>query len=273
MRGLREFRQLTLGITLGLLVFAVGNSAAASSNLSHSYKSTTTLKVGSLVSLDPNQKDFVKLANKNNAQQLVGIAVAVDDSLLAVDQSPEKVQVAISGTANVLVSTLNGAIRVGDQVAVSPFNGIGMKASPGSQVVGLARTSFDSQTTGSSSEEVKNSAGKTQQILVGYGTVGIAIGSANNQAGTSNINGLQKIAKSLTGHVVSTLRIILSFILAVVALSCLITLVYSSIYSTIISVGRNPLAKNAVFRTLGAVVGLSFSMAGLAAFAIFLLLR
>jgi len=226
-----------------------------------------------MVSLDPTKTDYVVPANLDNGSRLVGVAVATNDSLLAVNPNQGNVQVATSGSATVLVSTLNGPIKTGDEVAVSPFNGIGAKAQPGSHYIGLAENSFNTGTAGGANQEVTNQAGKTSKLYVGYVKVTISIGLNNTGVGSQQLSTLQRLGKSLTGHTVSNLRIILSLVIAIGALLTLITLIYGAIYGSIISVGRNPLAKHAIFRTLGSVLGMAVITAVTAALLVIFLLR
>ena len=272
MRKQRYMRLFLTGVVSALVLLGLAPAGASSANISHSYKSNDTIKDGSIVSLDPSKSDYVVPANIDNGAQLLGVAVAGNDSLIAVDATPGKVQVATTGTASVLVSTLNGDIKVGDQVAVSPFNGVGMEAASGSRVVGLAQTGFNGGTAGAKTESVKTKDGKSRSVKVGYLKVNIAV-STNAVGASSNINGLQKVVQSVTGHVVPTFRIIISLAVAIIALLALITLVYASIYGSIISIGRNPLAKYAVFRTLGSVLGLALLTSVVAGITIFFLLR
>jgi hypothetical protein len=274
MKQLRPLRLLLAGLATSLVALGLAPAGASSANISHSYHSTSSIPNGSIVSLDPSRTDYVQLSNIDNGNRLLGIAVAKDDSLLAVDPADGAVQVATSGNATVLVSTLNGAIGVGDQIAVSPFNGIGMKASSGSRVIGLAQTAFNSSSAGATSQQITDKTGKTAAVQVGYTRVTIGIGTNNTAAnGNEKLNGLQKLARSLTGHTVSTPRVIVSLVVATVALIALITLIYASIYGSIISIGRNPLAKYAVFRTLGSVLGMAALTAVIAGLTIFFLLR
>lgn len=272
MRKTRYLRLFLTGVVTALVLLGLAPAGAASANISHSYKSTDTIKDGSMVSLDPNRSDYVVPANVDNGSQLLGVAVAGNDSLIAVDATPGNVQVATTGTASVLVSTLNGDIKVGDQVAVSPFNGVGMKAGSGSKVVGLAQTDFNSGTSGATATSVKTKDGHEHSVKVGYLRVNIAVGT-NASVAADNVNGLQKVVQSITGHTVPTIRIIISLAVAIIALLALITLVYASIYGSIISIGRNPLAKYAVFRTLGSVLGLALLTSVVAGVTIFFLLR
>ncbi|MDL2342515.1 MAG: hypothetical protein QFB87_05580 [Patescibacteria group bacterium] len=268
----RSARILTTGVLGSLILLGLSPAGASSANISHSYKSQSTIGSGSIVSLDKNTSDYVLPANTQNGSSLLGVAVAKNDSLLAVDENETGVQVATQGDAKTLVSDVNGDIKVGDQVGVSSFDGIGMKAGPGSRVIGLAQTAFTHSTSGASSQEVTDKSGDKKQIAVGYVSVSIAIGVNNTGSKAENLSALQKLGKSLTGHTVSNTRVLISLLVALVALFSLITLVYASIYGGIISIGRNPLAKYAVFRTMGAVFAMVGLIAAVAGVTIFLLL-
>lgn len=262
-----------IGAIVYVLLLGAAPAAAASANLSHSYQALGTIRDGSLVSLDQTQSSEVEAANSDNGARLVGVAVDSNDSLLAVNPgaAPAYVQVAIAGSASVLVSSLNGDIHVGDQVGVSPFSGIGIKALPGTRVIGVAQTAFDAQTAGAKSEQVTDKNGNPGSITVGYAEVSIGI-STSAAASSGNLNALQITAKNLTGHTVSTIRVVVGLTVAIITSLALITLIYASIYGSIISVGRNPLAKYAVFRTLSSVLGLALATAVVAGLTIFLLL-
>ena len=273
MRSLRRVRLALTVVGASLIGLGLAPAGASSANISHSYRATSSITNGSLVSLDPSRSDYVQLANTDNGNRLLGVAVAKDDSLLAVDPTDGAVQVATSGNATAIVTTLNGKINVGDQIAVSPFNGLGMKAGSGSRIIGLAQTSFSSSSPGATSQTVTDKSGKTSSVQIGYVRISIAIGTASTSASGPQLNGIQRLAKSLTGHVVSTPRVIVSLVVAAVALIALITLIYASIYGSIISIGRNPLAKYAVFRTLGSVLAMAGLTALIAGLTIFFLLR
>ena len=265
-------RLLLAGVTGLLILLSLTPVGAASANLSRSYQASESIKNGSLVSIDPKQADYVQLANTSNAERLVGVALASDDSLLAVDAADGKIQVANSGTVDVLVSTLGGTIGVGDEIGVSPFSGVGMKATIGSRVIGLAQTKFDNGSEGAIDQTVTDKNDKTSQVKVGYVRLSIAISTESN-AGSTQLNSLQRVTHDLTGRTVSTLRIILSLVVAATSLLILITLIYAAIYGSIVSIGRNPLAKYAVFRTLTTVIVIALITAVTAGVIIFFLLR
>lgn len=272
MRKLRRLRLMLTGVGVVLVVFGLAQASASSANISHAYRSNSSIKNGSLVSLDSSRSDYIVPANVNNGAQLLGVAVVASDSLIAVNVAPGTVQVATTGIASTLVSTLNGNIGVGDQVAVSPFNGVGMKASPGSRVIGLAQTAFNGGTSGATTEVVRTKDGQSRSVRVGYLRLNISIGTDATVL-TTNTNSLQKAVQNVTGHNVPTARIIISLTVAIIALLALITLIYASIYGSIVSIGRNPLAKYAVFRTLGSVLGLALLTAVVSGLTIYFLLR
>jgi hypothetical protein len=272
MRKLRELRLLATGAWVTIILLGLAPASASSANISHSYHATSSITNGSIVSLEPQRSGYIQLSNITNGDRLVGVALADNDSLLAVDPSAGTVQVATSGTVNTLVSTLNGNIDVGDQVSVSPFNGIGMKATPGSHVIGLAQTTLNPQSPGANTEQVKNKAGTTSKIVISYIRLSIATGVDTAATNTSS-NSLQRLFQSITGSTVSTIRIVLSLVIAFVALIALIVLIYASVYSSIISVGRNPLAKYAITKTLGAVLLMALLTTVTASITIFFLLK
>jgi len=258
-------------ITLLIPIFGYSVAGAASPTVSRAYGIQGTIQPGSLVSLVQEHGSVVEASNTNNSTRLIGVAVAASSSLIEVNSSVGTVQVATDGTATTLVSTINGPIKVGDQVGVSPINGVGMKVGPNSRVIGLAQASFSSSSSGASQEQVTDTKGGTKTVTVGFIPIGIAIGTTNQ--GTQQETGLQKIAKNFLGHPISNVRMIVALIIAAISLASIISLIYASVYSTIISIGRNPLAKFEVMRTLTSVMGMVLIIAGIASLTIYLLLR
>lgn len=260
-----------VAILSGFSLFSLAPASAASANISRSYQASVNIPNGSIVSLDPKRPDFVQPANTVNANRLLGVALPETDSLIAINVQARTVQVATSGNVSTLVNTLNGDINVGDRVAVSPFNGVGMKAYAGTKVIGVAQSALSASSEGSASVQVTDKNGKLTKVRVGYIRLNIASGATLQDE--ERLNSLQKLAKAVTGHRTSTLKIVISLIIFIVASLSLVTFIYASIYGSIISIGRNPLAKYAVFRSLGYVMGMSVLMSVVAGLTIFFLLR
>jgi hypothetical protein len=256
-----------------ILPLSLTTANASSANISHSYNSSGQIVVGSLVSLNPDKSDYVEKANTSNGNQLIGVAVASSNSLLAEDSGEGTVQVATSGNADVLVSDLNGPVDVGDLVSVSPINGVGMRSDAHSSVLGIAQTALNTHASGVITQNITSKSGKSTIVYIGFVSLQISVGAGSSQGLNSSQSKLQQIAKNLTGNTVSVSRILISLIIALFALVAVATLIYASIYSGIISVGRNPLAKYAVFRSVGSVLSMVVLIAIVSALTIVYLLR
>lgn len=267
----RRSKLVLAGLAIGLFMLSLAPANASSANISRSYHSTKPISTASLVSLDSTKSDYVQAANTNNATRLLGVAVVSSDSLLAVNAEVGTVQVATSGVATALVSDVNGSIQVGDQISASPFDGIGMKASGGSKIIGLAQSTFSATSAAAQHKTVTDKTGKKSRIAVGSVRVNIALGASLGS--NKNVTGLQKVFKSLTGKVIPTVRIIIAVIITAITLIALITLIYGSVYSTIISVGRNPLAKYAIYRSMALVLLMAAIVATVTIVVVILLLR
>lgn len=261
------------GVTGVFLLLSLTPVGAASSNVSRSYTAAENIPNGSLVSVDAKHSDQIRLANVDNGTRLLGVSLQSKDSLLAVDVTPGKVQVATSGTAQVLVSTLGGPLKVNDEVGVSPFSGIGMKAAPGSRIIGLTQTPFSKDSEGAVEKTVTDKNGKKSTLTIGYARVTISIATDGSLSKEARLNGLQRFVQGLTGRTIPTIRILMSIIIAITALLVLVSVIYSAIYGSIISIGRNPLARYAVFRTLGGIIVIALLIAGVAAASVYFLLR
>lgn len=264
-----------LGISV--LGFMAGSHSAqaatgGSRNISQSYKSESSLRAGTIVSLKKSTTEYVELANSRNASKLVGVALDPDNSLIAVDAQDSKVQVATSGNVAVLVTTINGSIAPGDQITTSPFSGLGMKANGEGYIVGRAQSSFDAQSDGATTQEVTDKSGASKNITVGYVQLVVAVGY-DAGAGGGGAQGLKNVARSLTGHDVSMARIVISLITASLAIIIIIVLVYAAIYGSIVSVGRNPLAKVSILQALSKVTIMVVFIIMLTFTLIYLLLR
>jgi hypothetical protein len=270
---MHRFRELTLsvlGITTLFLVLGMSSVGAVSAMISSSYNATSKIPSGSIVSVEPGRSNFVQLASISNSQHLLGIVVTGNQSLLEINASSNTVQVATEGTANVLVSTVNGPISIGDQIAISPFNGVGMKANSTSRVVGIAETNFSATAPNATPEKIPAINGQIDTVYVGYVRLNIVIGPTDGSA--ASLSGLQGLGYTLVGRSISTFRIILCLIVAVIAIVSMVVLIYASIYGSIISIGRNPLAKKLVLRTLASVFGMVVLIAAVSGLLIVLLL-
>lgn len=229
--------------------------ALAASTLSVGYLSAKPLDGGEIVSLDKNP-GIVVAADTTNADSMVGIIIGPNDALLSLTSSPSEVQVATSGVVDTLVSTANGDVKAGDKITASPIAGVGTKATNSTRVIGVAEASLDAKTPGASKQTVKDKSGKNKDVYVAKIPVQIGITFFSTGSTTPNPvpSFLQKFANAVASKQVQPLPIVISgFVLLVTFLTAGI-IMYSAIRSSIISVGRNPLAKGGVLSGLIQVI-------------------
>jgi len=264
---------ILLAIVVSFFISSVSGLAITES-ISNPYKTVTSIKPGSVVSLDTTTQGEVVPANTSNGQRLVGVTVSNKQSLLAVNGASNTTQVVSNGITETLVSTINGSISLGSQVSVSPLSGVAEDASSGGRVVGIAEASFNSSTSGAVSQNVYDTNKHLHTIYVGYIPVLIAVNSDNttNESG-GFINSFRSLISNIAGHTVSNTVLLLISIISFVAFLSIIVLIYGAITGGLISLGRNPLAKGSILASVGQIFLMVFIIAAISVAIIYFILH
>ena len=260
----------TLIYLLGLFVVLVGVTipALAITPVSQSYLTDKTIPLGSLVALDGDSADKVIPADPDSVKNLIGVTINDSTPLVLTSGNSNSALVATSGIAPTLVSNLNGEIELGDQITASPIAGVGMKATANTKVIGVAQSQVSSKKT-----ETVNVNGKDEEIEIGEIRLLVSVGYHYQEPEKTLIPlALQNIANAMAGKKVDPLPIIISLIIFIVTMIIVISLVYSIVRSSIISVGRNPLAQSAVYRNAIQMSVLVLAIIAVATIAIYLVL-
>lgn len=220
--------------------------AHALTSISQSYTTKDSVAVGSLVSLVDNSADQVTAASSANVGNLLGVVVNANSSPLSLSNGKDdQVQVATSGVVPVFVSDINGAISQGDHITASPINGVGMKTTSNARTVGVAQ----GEITNPSQQSYVDKAGTKHTVTLGQIPVLINVAYYYKQPDKTIIpSALQNIANAFAGRTVSTLPILIAAAIFIITLIVVVSIIYSMIRSSIISVGRNPMAQSAVYR-------------------------
>lgn len=261
-----------LGVALLALAFLtspIQTNAQANTAIARGFQTNdTNLAPGVIMSLT-DTADTVTLADLDNTQRLVGV---LDDlPLLELDGDNKQVQVVTGGVTYVLVSNINGEIKNGDKVTTSPIRGIGMKAVESSIILGTAQADFSSDGSAEQSITQKDGSNKTVSI----NTIPIQVNVAFYQAPTEQTNLppiLNDLASTVAGREVSPVRIIVALLILLVALISMAVLLYSSVKSSVISIGRNPLSEHAVYKSLWQIGLIVLGILLLTVLAIYLIL-
>ncbi len=253
------------------LILSTNAEATADPLVTQGYNTTQNLPIGSIVSILKGTNNSVVSANLSNANSIVGVVISSNNAQISLSSGANQVQVATNGVSQVLVSNINGSIKPGDEITSSPINGVGMGVNQDAEIVGTAQGSFPNQTA--STEIVTNSSGSKQKIQIGNIPVLISIGYYTKQPTKTLIpTALQNIANALAGKQVKTLPIILSVAIFIITLIAVVSIIYSLIHGSIISVGRNPMAQSAVYRNVLQLSALVVGVIAVAMFAIFMVL-
>jgi hypothetical protein len=231
---------LVLGI-VGLIGAQMPGTAAAAdhANLAQGFRiddSKGQIVSGTLVSLKPHTKDVAQLANTTNADTLLGIADS--KALVTISQTATEVQVVLNGTTTALVSDINGRVRDGDKITVSPVAGVGMKATKSGQVVGIATSSA----SGGEHRTITDTHGHKHDILVTRVSLQVTVGHYDVPNNSLLPAFLRSISNTIAGRDVDVIRVLLALIVLVLGFASVITIVFSSVRSSITAIGRNPMA-------------------------------
>lgn len=255
-----------------LFVVITTSSANAVTYISQSYSTDEKLSTGSLVSLVNNTSDKVSAADSGSVDNLLGIVINADNSLLALSSGKtNQAQVATSGTLDVLVSDINGTISRGSQITASPISGVGMKATTNTRVIGIAQG--DLTATNSKKQTFTDADGVKQTVNIGQIPVLVNVSYFFKEPDKTIVPAaIQNVANAVAGKSVSALPILVSCAIFIITLIVVVSIIYAMINSSIISVGRNPMSQSAIYRDIVQLSALVLAILAVGLVSIYLVL-
>lgn len=269
-----------LAATIAVLAIFPPVSAAENTGGSvQSYAADRRIDHGTIVQLNGENSNRVKVASQAEQQNMFG--VTVDPKHLPVRLTNEGLEneayVAVSGTYNVLVSTQAGPIKVGDHLALSSINGVAMNAgTEKTTVFGRAAKAFDGEGLILGTASLKDDADNTAQT-VKLGSIPVTVDikrNPNEKSTEANVpDALKRIGQAIAEKEVSPIRIYLSMAITAISLVAAIVVLYSGIRNGVISIGRNPMSKKSIFRALLEIILTSVLILIIGLFAVYLLLK
>jgi hypothetical protein len=254
-----------LVLALLILAPAVGRHASAD-NVVEGFSAGEPVQPGMVVAIDKAAARSVKPAPADNSNLIYGVSVDPSDAPITLVGQNSKVFVATTGTYQVLVTATAGPIKPGDYISTSTINGIAGKAQAGQPVIlGKAQSSFNG------SDNVVSSSGDIK-----IGRVYVSIGIAKNPIANSDPTlpyFLRKVSNSVANKSVPVIRVYTALFIFMVSIVAAIVILWSGVRGSLISLGRNPLSKHAIFSGMYKVVftGLGVFIIGLAG--VYLLLK
>lgn len=239
-----------MSVILGAYLLSTQANAAA---ISQGVKSADGAQAaGTIVSLAEGSDNTAVPATPATVGRLFGI-ISKSSLLELSNAKANDISVVISGNTPTLVSDINGAINYGDPITASPITGVGMKATSSVQIVGTSLGSLKDNITGQ--QTINTTAGKP--VTVNVGLVSVQVGITYYVAPPSDdyMPGfMRSFANSVAGQPVSAIRTIAGFLLLLAGFGASAILLYSSIRTSLRSLGRNPLASGTIRRSLIQVI-------------------
>lgn len=260
---------------MALLAFT---AAAGAQDVTQAYYVDKQLQKGTVVGYHESDAERVVPLKKEAIDRMLGVVVSGNAAPIALSNgAPEQeVFVATLGRFDVLVSDQNGPIAEGDYITISTLTGVGMKADDRQETtLGVALKAFEGTGDTEGRAAFTNSAGAEQQVSLGRVPVDVRV--APNplyvEANTSGVPAfMSRVASVVTDEPVSALRMYIAFAVMVVVLFVAGAILYIGTRSGIQSVGRNPLAKKSIARSMIQVALVSIIVFIIGLIAVYLLL-
>lgn len=268
-------RILAFGCLVGLVIISSHHPLWAQT-VTEGFSSSDQLQRGMIVSSIKDQPGRIKATTKDSVSDTYGVVVSSNDTPVTLSQEGQQYYVATVGHFDVLVSNQSGDIKKGDYVAISAVPGVGMKAGDKDTIsMGRALADFDPKKDVVSVAKLKDTAGKEFEVSIARIQVQLNIGRNPLLRSTEPElpDALKKLSDTIAGKQTSALRgyvAVTVFVLTTVAAA---SLMYGGVRSAIVSVGRNPLSKKSIIRSMLQVIvsGLIIFITGL--FGVYLILR
>ena len=249
-------RRLLLAVRICLLAvvfsFPLINSVKAAS-IAQGYTTTDPdLAIGMAAAVSSTvsgDSQSVERAGVKNATKFVGIVTTKDANLVTLTSTKSTVVVATSGDTTAYVTDVNGSIKHGDVVVISPIKGVLMKASGNDAAV--VGTALEDVTFSHAAETTLSlSNGKTQVAHISSGRIELNSRSIGNANGPTEKSFLQIAGEGLTGRPLSQWQVLAALVIFVILLISEASLIYGAVHGTLSALGRNPLARDAVYKQL-----------------------
>lgn len=265
------------GLTVFLLVFIAFTVVAKAQTVTRGYSSDNLLQKGMIVKLKSDDPRKVEPVSREDAEKVHGVVINPTDSAVLLSDEDQKVYVASGGPYVVLVSDQNGPVKQGDYVTVSSLTGIGMAASDLDKVViGKAIEAFDPNDSSKvrTTAVIKDSAGREKSLKIATIRVDISIGRNPSLRANSSLPVVLKAAsETIAGKPVTSTRVYLSFFIFVATSVITGMMLYSAVRHTMVAMGRNPLGRKAIFRSLIQVSSVAVIIFITGLFTVYLLLK
>lgn len=258
----------------GFMFIVSGMNGAHAQDVTQGYSVDEPMQNGIIVRLKADNKAKVEPLTQEKESDMFGVVVSSSESPVSIsDPTEQQVFVATQGRYDVLVSNQNGEIKVGDSIVISSIKGVGMKSDDLHRVlIGRVLENFDGESDAES--RIKIADGRT----VSLGRIRADINVKRNPSFAGDTiagvpHSLSRLAYAVTDKPVTAFRIYAGLVVMFICMLVAGAILYSGIHGGMSSVGRNPLAKNAILRNMIGVTLMALIVVSIGLFAVYLLLK
>lgn len=262
------FHSLLAALIIGVLMSS--SALAITYSFLRQANSTENLLTGTVVVM-ATDNSTVRAAGQADGQAVMGAVAATPKGSLQTD----RVAVVSSGVVSVLVSDINGLVKKGDPVAVSPLNGVAMKATQAGWIVGTVQEDFAASTDPAVKTTVATRDGTRQPVVIKHLPVLLSVShySPGNTGASGFLGPALSAAESIAGHTVSTTRAVVALLVFAGAIILLVALVYSAVKNSLTAIGRNPLASTKISAGLVKILATAVGVIVITLVVIYMILR
>lgn len=208
----------------------------------------------------------VKRASQDDGDRIVGVTTTTENDLLTITSGNGQVYVQLAGEVDAFVSDINGAVKNGDLLTISPILGVLMKAESNSKLIlGIALEDFDE--SAAETKTIDNS-GKSRDIKVVKTRLNLDRKAVSNQGQGEGENTLSQLGRAVTGrHDINEVQVVAALLIFLMVLVAEGAIMYGAVSSSITALGRNPMARKIILKEMSRVVLITFGvlMVGLSA--------
>lgn len=239
---------LKVGVLATLFIVFISGSYAYADTISRSFTSKGDIALGSVVAISKDDPSSVELAPANLPDRIYGVVISPSDSAISIQLPNQKILVANGGKYQVRVSNQRGAITSGNYLSISSVDGVASKAiDTDTYIVGRALENFD----GSDPTLSKLDNGAVE------GKIKVQIAPGKNPL--INNGGLvpgavRRLSESIAGRPLSAFKIYIVLAIFLVTIIVSFTLIWVGVRSGIVSIGRNPLSRQSIMRSLSQII-------------------
>lgn len=265
----------TIFVGMGIAMAGAAAGLASAQSVTQGYGSDQVLQRGMIVGLTKADSGKVEPIDVTRLTTILGVVVNSNDSPITISDNSKNIFVTTTGRYDVLVSDQEGPIGTTDYITLSALGGVGMKATDRqSSIVGRATEVFDGQDNVLSTTVLKSANGKEQTVHLGR--IKVDIGISKNPLAKSGSGApafLDKASIAIVGRVVSAVRLYLAAIIFIIGTVIAGAILYAGIRGSIIAIGRNPLGRRSIFRSMIGVAFTSIIVFLISVIGVYLLLK